>query len=83
EAAAEPDTAANDETVDAARRAAACLQQAFPDVTGPFVHVRRAAYEGEPAFLGVVVEGTEPAVVTIHVAAIGGCTGLAVASQTG
>jgi hypothetical protein len=83
EVAGEPGAAVDDQLGQAAK-AAACLQEAFPGGTGRLVELRRAAYEGEPAYLGVVVEGEEPAVVvTIRVAAIDGCARLALTSQAG
>lgn len=59
-------------------RALACLQQAFPGYPGRIVEVRRATFDGEPAYLAFVVEGPgvgEPAdAVTIWVASAEDCS---------
>ncbi|HVF09067.1 MAG TPA: zf-HC2 domain-containing protein [Actinomycetota bacterium] len=82
EAAAEPGATANDQGFDgAARLAAACLERAFPQTSSEIVQVRRATYQGRPAYLGIVVEGVRPAVrVTIRVAAVDDCSRLALTS---
>ena len=67
------------------RMAVACLRKAFPDFPGEIVQVREAAFEGEPAFLGVVLEtpeaGMPPEFLSIWVAAIDDCSVLSVASD--
>lgn len=60
------------------RQAVACLNKAFPRYPGEIVQVRQAAFEGEPAYLGVVLEseqdGAPADAVSIWVAAIEDCS---------
>ncbi len=67
------------------RMAVACLRKAFPGFPGEIVQVRQTAFEGEPAFLGVVLESPErgmpPTLLSIWVAAIEDCSVLSVASD--
>ena len=82
EAATEPGATAHDQGFDgAARQATECLQRAFPQASREIVQVRRTTYQGEPAYLGIVIDGAESAVrVTIRVAAVGSCSRLALTS---
>ena len=67
------------------RMAVACLRKAFPNFPGEIVQVRQATFEGEPAFLGVVLESPEPGMppqlLSIWVAATGDCTVISIASD--
>ena len=67
------------------RMAVACLRKAFPNFPGEIVQVRQATFEGEPAFLGVVLEGPgagmTPTLLSIWVAAVEDCSVLSVASD--
>lgn len=83
EVSGESGAAAGDQTFDgAARQAVECLQRAFPQASSEIEQVRRATYQGEPAYLGIVVEGVEAVVtVTIRVAAVDDCSRLALTSS--
>ena len=68
----------------AARKAAACLHVAFPGFPGTIAEVRRATFQGEPAFLATVVEsarfGAPVDAVTVWVAAAGECSSLSLST---
>lgn len=67
------------------RQAVACLNEAFPGYPGEFAQVRQATFEGEAAYLGVVLESVQtgaPAdTVSIWVAAIEDCSILSLTSN--
>ncbi|MEX1263254.1 MAG: zf-HC2 domain-containing protein [Actinomycetota bacterium] len=70
----------------ATRQAVACLNKAFPRYPGEIVQVRQAAFEGEPAYLAVVLEsepdGAPADAVSIWVAAIEDCSILTVTPKS-
>lgn len=72
-----------------AARAIACLEEAFPGFPGTIVEVRRARFEGTPAYLGFVIEqapGDAPAAVetvSVWVGAVRDCSILSIQSAPG
>ena len=65
-------------------RAVACLERAFPGFPGRIVRLRRATFEGTPAFIADVLESpgadTAPDTLSIWVAAIEDCSILTLTS---
>jgi len=65
-------------------RAVACLDRAFPGYPGEVVEVKRAEFEGTPAFIGYVLEGpggdAPPVTLSIWVADAGDCSILSLIS---
>jgi len=65
-------------------RAVACLERAFPGYPGELVEVKRAEFEGTPAFIGYVLEGAggddPPVTLSIWVADAGDCSILSLIS---
>lgn len=64
--------------------AIACLERAFPGFPGELVQVKRATFEGSPAYLGIVLEGpgagTPADTLSIWVASIEDCEILSISS---
>ena len=64
--------------------AIACLERAFPGFPGELVRVKRATFEGSPAYLGFVLEGpgagTPADTLSIWVASIEDCEILSISS---
>jgi hypothetical protein len=64
--------------------ATACLERAFPGFPGELVQVKRATFEGTPAYLGTVLEGpgagTPPDTLSIWVASVEDCEILSISS---
>ncbi len=65
-------------------RAVACLERAFPGFPGELVEIKRARFEGTPAFIGHVLEGpggdAAPETLTIWVADASDCSILSLIS---
>jgi Putative zinc-finger len=76
----QPTFAGADETA----RAVSCLEEAFPGFPGTIVEVRRARFDGTPAYLGFVVEpATDDAsaeTVSVWVGAVRDCSILSIQS---
>jgi anti-sigma factor RsiW len=64
--------------------AIACLERAFPGFPGELVRVKRATFEGSPAYLGFVLEGpgagTPADTLSIWVASVEDCEILSISS---